>query len=105
MKLDTLYRLISSPAWAPGAALLPTAPSLLTSLHQALINDALIPCPDPPPEISAAANQNSAEPILETQNSKLTSPPSVSSKTFSRTWTSPWTTSPLTMTRPRKKRG
>ena len=55
MQPDTLHRLISSPAWVPGAGLLPTDPSLITGLHQGLVDGAAVPCPVPPLEISAHA--------------------------------------------------
>jgi hypothetical protein len=54
LKLATLHRLLTSPAWQPGPGLLPTDPELLTCLHQALLDDALALCPDLPPELSAA---------------------------------------------------
>ena len=76
MQPDTLHRLISSPAWVPGAGLLPTDPSLITGLHQGLVDGAFAPCPEPPPEISAHAageadDLNSIDPFQETQNSEL----------------------------------
>jgi hypothetical protein len=70
MKLETLHRLLTSPAWGPVAGLLPTDLGLLTGLHQALIDGALIPCPDLLPEISAAADLDPADPLPETRNSE-----------------------------------
>ena len=52
MKLDTLHRLLTSPAWVPNGSLLPTDPELIADLHQALIENASVSCPEPPPEIS-----------------------------------------------------
>ncbi len=52
MQPDTLHRLISSPAWVPGAGLLPTDPKLMTGLHQGLLDGAFAPCPEPATEIS-----------------------------------------------------
>ena len=52
MSLDTLHRLLTSPAWVPQGSLLPTDPKLITELHQALVDGASVPCPEPPPEIS-----------------------------------------------------
>jgi hypothetical protein len=49
MKLDTLHRLISSPAWVPRASLLPTDPGLITDLHQALLDGVFLPCPEASP--------------------------------------------------------
>jgi hypothetical protein len=75
MQPDTLHRLISSPAWVP-AGLLPTDPSLITGLHQGLVDGAFAPCPEPPPEVSAQAageadDLDLAEPLLESGNSEL----------------------------------
>ncbi len=75
MQPDTLHRLISSPAWVP-AGLLPTDPSLITGLHQGLVDGAFAPCPKPPPEVSAQAageadDLDLAEPLLESGNSEL----------------------------------
>ncbi len=72
MQPDTLHRLISSPAWVPGAGLLPTDPSLITGLHQGLVDGAFAPCPEPPPEISAHAageadDLNLIDPFQETR--------------------------------------
>ena len=63
MQPDTLHRLISSPAWIPQASLLPTDPGLITDLHQGLLDGAFAPCPEPPPEISAAATDAAADRI------------------------------------------
>ena len=52
MSLDTLHRLLTSPAWVPQGSLLPTDPKLITELHQALLENASVFCPEPPPEIS-----------------------------------------------------
>ncbi len=76
MQLDTLHRLISSPAWVPQAGLLPTDPRLITDLHQALIDGAFVPCPEPPPEISGhdpdeADDLDVVDPFFETGNSEL----------------------------------
>jgi hypothetical protein len=65
IKLDTLHRLLTSPAWQPVPGLLPTDPGLLTCLHQALLDDALAFCPDLPPEMSAA------DPEVVTPNPQL----------------------------------
>ena len=69
MQPDTLHRLISSPAWTPGASLLPTDPGLITGLHQGLLDGAFVPCPEPAPEISAHDSDEAA--ALETGNSAL----------------------------------
>ena len=71
MQPDTLHRLISSPGWVPQASLLPTDPGLITGLHQGLLDGALAPCPEPPPDISADAigaadDQDLVDPFLET---------------------------------------
>ena len=58
MQLDTLHRLISSPAWTPQAGLLPTDPALITALHQALVDGASVPCPEAPPD---SPDQTAAE--------------------------------------------
>jgi hypothetical protein len=76
MQPDTLHRLISSPAWIPGASLLPTDPGLIACLHQGLVDGAFVPCPEPPPEISGADPDEAddpdlAEPFLATGNSEL----------------------------------
>ncbi len=76
MQPDTLHRLIASPAWTPEASLLPTDPGLITGLHQGLLDAAFAPCPEPPPEISAAApggaaDQDSIDQFLETGNAEL----------------------------------
>ncbi len=108
MQLDTLHRLISSPAWTPQAGLLPTDPGLITDLHQALLDGAFVPCPEPAPEISddsvgrdpqGGDSPSAAPPAFretaalsdvapaQTPNSTLKWPPSASSKSSSRTWT------------------
>jgi hypothetical protein len=79
MQPDTLHRLIASPGWVPQASLLPTDPGLITGLHQGLLDGAFAPCPEPPPEISAAAtgaadDLDLADSLLETQNSELKTP-------------------------------
>jgi hypothetical protein len=70
LKLDTLHRLLTSPAWQPVPGLLPADPELLTCLHQALLDDALALCPDLPSEIAdadaAAATPNPQLPTLAT---------------------------------------
>ena len=50
MSLDTLHRLLTSPAWVPQGSLLPTDPQLITDLHQALVENASVFCPEPPPK-------------------------------------------------------
>ena len=52
MSLDTLHRLLTSPAWVPQGSLLPTDPKLITDLHQALVDGAFGPCPESVPLIS-----------------------------------------------------
>jgi hypothetical protein len=76
MKLDTLHRLISSPAWTPQASLLPTDPGLMSVLHQALLDGAFAPCPEPAPEISAHDSDeieslDLVKPFLDTGDSAL----------------------------------
>ena len=76
MQPDTLHRLISSRRSVPQASLLPTDPGLITGLHQGLLDGALAPCPEPPPDISADAigaadDQDLVDPFLETGNSEL----------------------------------
>ena len=46
MSLDTLHRLLTSPAWVPQGSLLPTDPKLIAELHQALVDGACLPCPE-----------------------------------------------------------
>jgi hypothetical protein len=69
MQPDTLHRLISSPAWIPGASLLPTDPGLIACLHQGLVDGAFVPCPEPATEISAHDSDEAA--ALATGNSEL----------------------------------
>ena len=47
MSLDTLHRLLTSPAWVPQGSLLPTDPKLITELHQALMDGVSLSCPEP----------------------------------------------------------
>ena len=73
MKLDTLHRLISSPAWVPQASLLPTDPKLIADLHQALVDGAFAPCP---PTVSTPEGDEDTVPAadnleLETQLATL----------------------------------
>ncbi len=49
LELETVYRLISSPGWVSQDSLLPTDPQIITDLHQALVDNALFPCPELPP--------------------------------------------------------
>ncbi len=50
MQPDTLHRLISSPAWVPGASLLPTDPALITACTRPWSTALLFPVPKPPPD-------------------------------------------------------
>ena len=54
LELDTVYRLIASPGFVSQDSILPSSPQIITDLHQALVDHAFLPCPDPPPEIVAA---------------------------------------------------
>ena len=47
MSLDTLHRLLTSPAWVPQGSLMPTDPKLITELHQALVDGVSLSCPEP----------------------------------------------------------
>ena len=83
ISLDTLHRLLTSPAWVPQASLLPTDPKLITELHQALVENMSVFCPEPPPEISkddsdedeewdeSEDDEDAADPLLD--DSKLAS--------------------------------
>ncbi len=55
LELDTVYRLISSPGFVSQDSILPPGPQIITDLHQALVDNAFFPCPEPPPEIVADA--------------------------------------------------
>ena len=54
LELPTVYRLISSPGFVSQDSILPSGPQIITDLHQALVDNAFFPCPEPPPEIVAA---------------------------------------------------
>ncbi len=84
MQLDTLHRLISSPAWTPGASLLPTDPGLITDLHQALLDGAFVPCPEASPEILWPDRGEATTAPAGELGPRRPPPPSRSS---SRTWT------------------
>jgi hypothetical protein len=94
LELDTVYRLISSPGFISQDSLLPTGPRIITDLHQAVLDTATAPCPDPPPELSveaedqtafddareetaAALNAFSATENPKTENDPLTNPSSL----------------------------
>ena len=53
LDLGAVYLLISSPGFASQDSLLPTSPQVIADLHQALVDNAFSPCPDPPLEIAA----------------------------------------------------
>ena len=53
LELPTVYRLISSPGFVSQDSILPSSPQIITDLHQALVDNAFFPCPEPPPEIVA----------------------------------------------------
>ena len=53
LELSTVYRLISAPGFVSQDTILPTGPQIITELHQALVDQAFFPCPDPPPETAA----------------------------------------------------
>ena len=53
LDLETFYRLLSSPEFVSRDSLLPAAPDFITELHQALVDKALFPCPEPDPAIAA----------------------------------------------------
>ena len=53
LELDTVYRLISAPGFVSQDSLLPVGPQIITDLHQALVDKAFFPCPEPPPDIVA----------------------------------------------------
>jgi hypothetical protein len=50
LELDTVYRLISSPQWVAQDSLFPTDPQLIADIHQAVLDEALLPCPEPEPD-------------------------------------------------------
>ena len=54
LELDTVYRLISSPQWVAQDSLFPTDPQLIADIHQAVLDEALVPCPEPDPRRPAA---------------------------------------------------
>ena len=53
LDLETFYRLLSSPEFVSRNTLLPAAPDFITELHQALVDKAMFPCPEPDPAIAA----------------------------------------------------
>ena len=74
LELETVYRLISSPGFVSQDTILPTGPQIITELHQALVDKAFFPCPDPPPEIAAAedaAKNDDADALDETSEGSL----------------------------------
>ena len=53
MSLDTLHRLLTSPAWVPQGSLLPTDPKLITELHRPWSTAPLLPVRSLPPKFLA----------------------------------------------------
>jgi hypothetical protein len=92
LELDTVYRLISASGFVSQDTLLPTDPQVIAELHQAVVDTACAPCPEPPPALAAEAggedapdaghgrapanDQPPVEPLAETRNSPLKNPPS-----------------------------
>ena len=54
LELETVYRLISAPGFVSQDTLLPTDPLVIADLHQALLDNACAPCPEPAPAVSGA---------------------------------------------------
>jgi hypothetical protein len=81
LELETVYRLISAPGFVSQDTLLPTDPQVIAELHQAVVDTAWAPCPEPEPALAdddnkgdhpddyqvAAADPNSVEAVPETQ--------------------------------------
>jgi hypothetical protein len=61
LELDTVYRLISSPQWVAQDSLFPTDPQLIADIHQAVLDEALLPCPEPEPERLDAQDEDNDE--------------------------------------------
>ena len=60
LELETVYRLISAPGFVSQDTLLPTDPLVIAELHQALLDNACAPCPEPVPAVSGAAADEDA---------------------------------------------
>ena len=61
LELDTVYRLISSPQWVAQDSLFPTDPQLIADIHQAVLDEAFLPCPEPEPERLDAQDEENDE--------------------------------------------
>ena len=58
LELETVYRLISSPEFVSRDFLLPAGPQIITELHQALVDQAFFPCPEPSPPAIPASDED-----------------------------------------------